>query len=237
VREVIAAFGKAGRDLVRAEIVWQALWPPLVALAFWAVVAFSVWTYAIVLVAGLIPDLPWSWWDTASQWAAAFLLVAAFGALVYFTTMLLIALFALPRMVALVAGREFPDLARHGESPFLASLANTLAAGAIFLGGWLLTLPLLLLPGAVLVLPLAWAAWLNQRVFRVDTLVEHATRGELAAVVAAEKPRFYLAGLGSALAAHVPLLNLVVPAFTALVYVHLCLAALRRLRQRDGIGI
>ena len=237
MREVIVAFGKAGRDLVRAEIVWQAVWPPLVALALWGVVAFSVWTHGVLLIAGLIPELPWSGWATVSQWAAAFLLLAAFGGFVYFTTLLLIALFALPRMVAIVAARDYPDVARHGENPFVASLANTLAAGAIFLGGWLLMLPLLLLPGAVLVLPLAWAAWLNQRVFRVDTLVEHATRGELAGVVAAEKPRLYLAGLGSALAAHVPLVNLVAPAFTALVYVHLCLPALRRLRQRDGIGI
>lgn len=235
MREVIVAFGKAGRDLLRADVVWQALWPPLAALAFWIVVALSVWSHAVALAAGLIPDLPWSWWQTASEWAAAFLVLAAFGALVYFTATLLIALFALPRMVAIVSAREFPDLARRGERPFMASLANTLIAGAIFLAGWVLMLPLLLVPGAVLVLPLAWTAWLNQRVFRVDTLVEHATRDELAAVVAAEKPRLYLAGLGSALAAHVPLLNLMAPAFSALVYVHLCLPALRRLRQREGV--
>lgn len=237
MREVIVAFGKAGRDLLRADIVWQALWPPLAALALWTVVAFSVWTHAVLLVAGLIPDLPWSWWETASHWAAAFLVVAAFGALVYFTATLLIALFALPRMVAIVSAREFPDLVRRGERPFVASLANTLAAGAMFIAGWLLILPLLLLPGAVLVLPLAWTAWLNQRVFRVDTLVEHATRGELDAIVASERSRLYLAGLGSALAAHVPLLNLMAPAFTALVYVHLCLPALRRLRQREGVAV
>lgn len=237
MREVIVAFGKAGRDLLRADIVWQALWPPLVALAFWTVVALSVWTHGVMLMTELIPDLSRSWWETASRWAAVFLLLAAFGALVYFTALLLIALFALPKMVAIVSARDFPDLARRGERPFVASLVNTLVAGAIFLGGWLLTLPLLLLPGAVLVLPLAWAAWLNQRVFRVDTLVEHATRNELDAIVAGEKPRLYLAGLGSALAAHVPLLNLMVPAFTALVYVHLCLQALRRLRQREGVVV
>lgn len=237
MREVIVAFGKAGRDLLRADIVWQALWPPVVALALWTVVGFSVWTEAVLAMMDLIPDLSWSWWDTASRWAAAFLVFAAFGALVYFTATLLIALFALPKMVAIVAARDYPDLARRGERPFSLSLANTLAAGAVFMAGWLLLLPLLLVPGAVLVLPLAWAAWLNQRVFRVDTLAEHATRGELAAIVAREKPRLYLAGLGSALVAHVPLLNLMVPAFTALVYVHLCLPALRRLRQGEGIAL
>ena len=234
MREVVSAFGKAGRDLLRAEIIWQAVWPPLVALALWAVIGFSVWTHAMVLATGLVPELPWSGWATVAQWAAVFLLLAAFASLVYFTALLLVATFALPRMVTLVAAREFPDLARRGENPFLGSLGNTLAAGAIFIVGWLATLPLLLVPGVVLVLPLFWAAWLNQRVFRFDSLAEHASRRELAAVVAAERPRFYLAGFGSALTAHVPFVNLLAPAFTALVYVHLGLAALRRLRLERG---
>ena len=29
VVRVVAAFGKASRDLVRGDILWQALWPPL----------------------------------------------------------------------------------------------------------------------------------------------------------------------------------------------------------------
>lgn len=237
MREVVKAFGKAGSDLLRAEIIWQAVWPPLVALALWTVIAFAVWTHALALVTGLVPEVAWSGWATVTQWAAVFLLLAAFAALVYFTAMLLVAVFALPRMLSLVAAREFPDLVRRGENPFWGSLGNTLAAGAVFIAGWLLTLPLLLVPGVVLILPLFWAAWLNQRVFRFDSLVEHASRSELAAVVAAERSRLYLAGAGSALTAHVPLVNLLAPAFTALVYVHLCLGALRRHRLERGIEV
>lgn len=237
MREVVRAFGKAGRDLLSAEIVWQAVWPPLAALALWTVVGFSVWTHAMVFTTGLVPELPWSGWATVAQWAAVFLLLAAFASLVYFTALLLVAVFALPRMLSLVAAREYPDLARRGENPFRGSLGNTLAAGAVFIAGWLLTLPLLLVPGVVLILPLFWAAWLNQRVFRFDSLVEHASRSELAAVVGAERSRLYLAGVGSALTAHVPVVNLLTPAFTALVYVHLCLAALRRRRLERGVEL
>jgi hypothetical protein len=237
VREVVEAFGKAGRDLLRAEIIWQAVWPPLVAMALWTVVAFSVWAHALVLMTGLVPELAWSGWANVAHWAAVFLLLAAFAALVYFTAMLLVAVFALPRMLSLVAAREFPDLARRGENPFWGSLGNTLASGAVFIVGWLVTLPLLLVPGVVLVLPLFWAAWLNQRVFRFDSLVEHASRNELAAVVATERSRMYLAGVGSALTAHLPVVNLLAPAFTALVYVHLCLGALRRHRLERGIEV
>jgi CysZ protein len=46
---------------------------------------------------------------------------------------------------------------------------------------------------------------------------------------------FYMAGLATAAAAYVPLLNLLAPAFAALVFVHLGLAALRRRRQEGGV--
>jgi uncharacterized protein involved in cysteine biosynthesis len=94
-------------------------------------------------------------------------------------------------------------------------------------------MPLLLVPGGFVVLPIIWAAWLNQRTFRFDALADHATAEERRAIIAEARGPLYLAGFLTALLAHVPLLNLLAPAFTALVYVHLCLAALRRPRSGE----
>lgn len=235
--EVLSAFVKAARDLTRAEILWQAVWPPLVALFVWSVVATAVWTQGIALIADALPSFEWAVWAWLAHWAAVFLLLAAFASLIYATALLLVAVFALPRMLARVAARDYPDLMPHGENVFWGSLGNTLGATAIFVVGWLLTLPLLLVPGAVLVLPLAWTAWLNQRTFRFDALAEHATASELHTLVANGRPRFHFAGFGTALTAHVPLLNLLAPAYTALVFVHLGLGALRRLRQDNGVTL
>jgi uncharacterized protein involved in cysteine biosynthesis len=96
-------------------------------------------------------------------------------------------------------------------------------------------LPLLLIPGALLVLPLLLSSWLNQRTFRFDALAEHATQSEMQILVREHRKRFYMAGLATAAAAYVPLLNLLAPAFAALVFVHLGLAALRRRRQEGGV--
>jgi uncharacterized protein involved in cysteine biosynthesis len=93
-------------------------------------------------------------------------------------------------------------------------------------------MPLLLVPGGFVVLPIVWAGWLNQRTFRFDSLADHATPEERRTITAGARGPLYLAGFVTALMAHVPLLNVLAPAFTALVYVHLCLAALRR--QRSG---
>ena len=235
--EVFAAFTKSLRDLTRAEVLWQAVWPPLVALALWLAVGVAVWARGVALTAYVVPQLPWSGWEWVAQWAGVFLLLAAFAALTYFTAILLVAVFALPRLINLVAARDYPDLGRHGENVFRGSLTNTLVSGAIFVPGCLAMLPLLMIPGAVLVLPLLWGGWFNQRTFRFDALAEHATRAELQSLVRENRSRFYFAGIGTAAAAHVPLVNLLAPAFTALVFVHLGLAALRRRRQEGGIEL
>lgn len=235
--EVFAAFTKSLRDLTRAEVLWQAIWPPLVALALWGTVAVAVWGHGVALMARIVPGLPWSGWEWVGHWAAVFLLLAAFAALVYLTAVFLVAVFALPRLLSLVAVRDYPDLVAHGENAFLGSLANTLSAGAIFVLGCLVILPLLLIPGALLVLPLLWGAWLNQRTFSFDALAEHATRTEMQRLMREKRSVFYVAGLGTAAAAHVPLANLLAPALTALVFVHLGLAALRRQRQEQGIEL
>ena len=237
MHELLTAFGKAARDLTRGDILWHVLWPPVVAAALWGAVGVLIWAHGLALMAQIVPQLPWSGWEWIAHWAAVFLLLATFAMLVYLTSLLLVAVIALPYLINYVAARDYPDLVRHGENPFWRSLLNTLAAGAVFLVGGLLSLPLLLVPGVVLVLPLFWTAWLNQRTFRVDALAEHATRAELKQLVASNKSAFYLAGGGGALLAHVPLAQLVAPVFTALVFVHLGLAALREQRRAQGIQL
>jgi hypothetical protein len=235
--EVVAALSKSLRDLSRGEILWHALWPPLAALALWATLGYVWWADSLALMARLVPNLPWTGWEWIARWAAMFLVLAALASLIYITAMMLVAVFALPLLIRLLAVRDYPELGRHGENVFSASLGNTLAAGGVFLLGALLSLPLLLIPGMLLVLPLLWAAWLNQRTFRFDALADHATAAELRRIVADNRRGFWLAGLVTAGAGYLPLVNLLAPAFTALVFVHLGLRALRRLRLEQGIQL
>jgi len=230
--DVLCALALALRSLLRPAVLWQSLWPPLAALAVWIAIAARLWTPAKAWLVARLPELPWHELGGLTDWLAPFGLLLALAPFVYFTAVLLVAGFALPRMMAVVSRQDYPGIERRGENAVRGSIANTLWAGLVFLVGWLLSLPLLLVPGALVVVPLGWAAWFNQRTFRFDALVEHATRAELKALVAAQRGRLYLAGFATALLAHVPLLNLLAPALTALVYVHLCLAALAR--QREG---
>jgi uncharacterized protein involved in cysteine biosynthesis len=232
---VVTAFARATRDLGRRDILWQALWPPLAAFALWSVVAVWTWQPAAEWIRAELPD--WSWLAWAGAWLAHIALFFVFAPLIYGTTLLLLAGFALPRMMAIVAARDYADVLRQGlgDGALWPSVGNTLAAGLVYVCGWLLTLPLLLIPGALLVLPLAWTAWFNQRTFRFDALVEHATQSERRRIVGDHRGELTLAGLVTAAALHVPFINLIVPAWTGLVFMHLCLGRLRELRRAEGM--
>jgi hypothetical protein len=237
MHEVMAAGLRATRDLGRGEILWQALWPPLVAFGVWTGVAYVTW---LPLAAWLLDKLPeWSWLAWLGPYLVHVVLALCFAPLIYATALLLVALVALPRMMAIVARNDYPDVTRQASaaSAFWGSLSNTVGAGTVFIVGWLLTLPLLLIPGALLVLPLFWSAWLNQRTFRFDVLAEHATAAERATLIKRERPRFWLAGLAAALVAHVPLVNIFAPGFGGLVFLHIGLEAIRRIRRQEGITV
>lgn len=228
---------RAARDLLRPEILWHALWPPLVAFVLWSIVAWFAWQPAADWIITELPD--WSWLTWLGPSLAHVAVFFVFAPMVYFTALLLVAVFALPRMMILIAARDYPDVSRQGSASaaLWGSLANTLAAGGIFIVGWLATLPLLLIPGALFVLPLFWAAWLNQRAFRFDALAEHAQPAEYIALIGRERGNLFAAGLLSAFVAHVPLVNLLAPAFTAVLFVHVCLGALRSLRNEKGVTL
>lgn len=231
---VLVTVGRAARDLVRPELLLHALWPPVAAFVLWAGIALFLWQPAAAWIIAELPD--WSWLNWLGPWLAHLAVLFIFAPLVYFTVLLLVAVFALPRMMTIIAARDYPDVSRQSstEMALLGSVANTLVAGIIYITGWLLTLPLLLIPGALFVLPLLWTAWLNQRTFRFDALAEHAQPEERSQLVVREKGNLYAAGFLSAVAAYIPLLNLLSPAFAALLFVHLCLDALRRLRNEQG---
>jgi uncharacterized protein involved in cysteine biosynthesis len=96
----------------------------------------------------------------------------------------------------------------------------------------LLTLPLWIIPGLSLILPLLLMAWLNRRTFAYDALSMHATDNEWNTLRGEQKTPMFMLGLTMALFAHVPIIGLLVPALTALAFVHFGLETLRR--QRGG---
>jgi len=239
VGDVILALRRSVSTLGRGRVWFYMLAPAIVAVL--ALVGLSVLLLER-LIAAFIEQPPMSW---IAAWGAFWLarLLAALGGWLlilsasYLVAMLLTAIIVLPLLLNHLAAVDYPDLARLGQDSVVASTWNSLWAALLFIAGWLLTLPLWLIPGFGLLLPLFWMAWLNRRTFAFDALAAHATADEWRELRRSQTTPLLLLGLAMALLAHVPLLGLLAPSLAALAYIHFGLEALRRLRQGAVVAV
>lgn len=214
------------------------VWLLLLGPALLALVAMSL--LLVFLLDSLISTflgLPPTTWLTG--WGAVWLakLFAALGggllilAAAYLIAVLLAAILILPLLLNHVAANDYPELARMGKDSVTAATWNSISAALLFVAGWLVTMPLWLVPGLGLVLPLFWMAWLNRRTFAYDALAVHATDEEWRLLQKQHAAPLLMLGITLALLAHLPLIGLLAPTLAALAYIHYTLEALRQLRQ------
>lgn len=236
---VVLALGRSLADL-RAGRVWlYLLLPALAALVLAVVLGFS----ALGWLVGQLLDVPPMTWLAA--WGLVWLahLLAWLGgwmalfALAYLCALLIAAVVIMPLLLKHLADSEYRDLAAMGRDSFVAATVNSLGAAILFVVAWLATIPLWLIPGMSLLIPLLLMAWLNRRTFAYDALSLHATDAEWACLRVQYRWPLLMLGLVMALLAHLPVVGLLVPALAALSFVHFGLEALRRLRGGAIVSI
>ena len=236
---VVLALGRSLADL-RAGRVWlYLLLPALAALALAVVLGFS----ALGWLVGQLLDVPPMTWLAA--WGLVWLahLLAWLGgwmalfALAYLCALLIAAVVIMPLLLKHLADSEYRDLAAMGRDSFVAATVNSLGAAILFVVAWLATIPLWLIPGMSLLIPLLLMAWLNRRTFASDALSLHATEAEWDCLRGQYRWPLLMLGLVMALLAHLPVVGLLVPALAALSFVHVGLEALRRLRGGAIVSI
>jgi len=230
---VILAIQRSIRTLGRGRV-WLYMLGPAI-LAFFAMIGLSVFLLQH-LITTFIEQPPMSW---IVAWGAFWLakLLAVLGgwvvilAATYLVAMLLSAIIILPLLLDHLSETDYPDLARMGSDSVVEGAWNSTWSAVLFIVGWLLTLPLWMIPGLGLILPFFWMAWLNRRTFTFDALAVHATEQEWRELRRQKATPLLGLGLVMALLAYVPFVGLLAPSLAALAYVHYCLEALRGLRQ------
>ena len=171
-------------------------------------------------------------------------------------TLLLVAVFMTPSMVALVTSRRFAQLERKKGGSMWASMAWSLGSTLLAIVALAATIPLWLVPPLVLILPpLIWG-WLTYRVMSYDALADHASGEEREQLF--RENRLPLLGIGvlsgylgaapsllwASGAMFIAMAPILVPlaiwiytlvfAFSSLWFAHYCLAALEQLRKRNS---
>ena len=237
--EVMLALKRSLTTLGRGRVWLYMLIPALLTLVVLAVLAFFLLDN---FVTAFIEQPPMSWiaeWGV--YWLAKFLAISS-GWLVilsasYLLAIVLTAVLVLPLLLNHLSAVDYPDLARMGKDSLVGATWNSVWAAVLFIIGWLVTLPLWLIPGLGLVLPFFWMAWLNRRTFAYDALAAHASEDEWRVLRRDQATALLVLGLLMAALAHVPFLGLIAPALAALAYIHFCLESLRRLRQGAVVSI
>lgn len=227
--EVMVAVLRALGSLGVPGVWGWTLAPAGVALVVWALLAYWGFSPLGNFFLGL-PPLSWmvGWgWETLPRVLAAIGAWLALLAAAYLTATVLAGVVVMPALLRLIAARQYPDVAQLGEDRFLPALWNSLSAALGFVGGWLITLPLWIIPGMALVLPAYWLAWLNRRTFAYDALAVHATPEEATRLQGRYGRAWLMLGFIPALVAHIPLVGLLAPTLAALAYIHMALDSLR----------
>jgi len=235
---VFDALAKAFRDLFQLKVLWIVIWPMLAAVMLWLVLGVTFWdTFSGWITSGLNAIGIQAWLEGVEpRWVAngiqALAHLILFVPLVFITALLITALFAMPALIDLVAKRDYPHLKRENGGGKVGSLVNTAVAMGIFLGIWVLTLPLWLI-GVGLVVPFIAATYLNQRLFRYDAIEEHASSDEMQTMISLHRSSWWGLGLLTGLFQFVPFINLVAPVLAALAFIHFGLARLADLRRES----
>ncbi|WP_322996865.1 EI24 domain-containing protein [Castellaniella sp.] len=147
------------------------------------------------------------------------------------------AVFVMPLVLQHLEHRQYQGLGRQGQHATVLGTWNAIWVAILFCLGWIITMPLWLIPPMPLILPVFWWAFALNRMLRVDAMIEHASPTERRLLWRRHSRQLWLIAGILGLINLIPLFWLVMPVFSALVYAHFCLTAIARLRAETVIDM
>ncbi len=245
MQAVFTAFGRAIVSQLHPKMLALLVVPFGLAIVFWVITAYWLWAPITGWLQGWLFGGGWmagvDAWAAShglagfSEWAVALLALLVIVPVMFASAVVLIAVFAMPMVVRHLGNGAYRDVARGGSMALAPSVWNAVSSTVLFAVGYLVSLPLWLIPPLALVVPWLWWSWLTARVMRFDSLVEHASAEERSASIAAHRRDYFLLALLVTLLNYVPPLFLITPVLSALAFAHYSLALLRRRRAATEV--
>ena len=242
---VAAAFSKGIATQMRPSMLFAVLLPFVIALITAVILLVFAW--------GPLDNwldntaMHWGWFQsvstrlsgwgfvTMSDWLTGVLTFVALLAVSGIAGLAAAAILVMPLALKVIGEGSYPDVQKKGENATVTSLANTVKVSTIFVVGWLITLPLWLIPFAGIALSLFWGAYAFSHMTRLDAIVEHATLEERVYVLRHYSRGFWMIGLICAAIALIPFAGFVMPVFSILVCTHYGLMAVKAVRAQQPV--
>ena len=244
---VSQAFRRALVSQIHPRMLFALFLPFIIALLGALVLLLAFWTPLTAWLTDQVTS--WGFMSTIDQWMlgiglfsinlvivpmlAAGILLPLAGIL----GLVIAAVFVMPLVLRHLEQREYKGLVRRGEMATAVGAWNAVWVGGLFAVGWLLTMPLWLFPPLPIILSVFWWAFAFTRMLRVDAIVEHASAQERRLLWKRHNRQYWLMGIIISLINLFPPAWLVLPVFSALVFAHFSLEALRQLRSETVIDV
>ena len=266
MRKLLDSFWRAAMYCLHPRVIALSVLPLVIMAVISLGLGYFYWEAAIATVRSNLESF--ALLDTMVRWletlglsglrvvlAPVLLLFLAIPVIVI-VSLLFVAIFMTPAMVALVAERRFPSLERKKGGSLMASLFWSLGSTLLAAIALVLSIPLWLVPPLILILPpLIWG-WLTYRVMSYDALVDHASSEERRQIFKQHRGSLLAIGIVSGYlgaapsiiwasgAMFVALAPVLVPvaiwiytlvfAFSSLWFAHYTLEALDQLRKKNN---
>jgi Etoposide-induced protein 2.4 (EI24) len=232
-----AAIGKAIVSQLQPSMLALLVMPWLVAFLFWGVFIYFSWLPITAAIGDFIFGGDANGWlmSLVNRWGMAnakpalsgTLTIVFFLPLAFATAMVLVAVLAMPAVIRHLSAQGYSGLEKLGSFSIAASIWNSAKALLVFIPGYLLTIPLWFVPIIGLAVPLFWWAWLNSRIMRFDSLVEHASIQERSLYIKQYAKQYWLIAAVIGLLNYIPPLFILTPVLSALAFAHFSLGLLR----------
>jgi hypothetical protein len=204
MNKLLDSFWRAAMYCLHPRVIALSILPLVIMAALSLGLGYFFWEAAIAAVRGNLES--YELLGTMVRWLeglglnnlrvvlAPLLLLFLAIPVIVIVSLLFVAIFMTPAMVALVAERRFPQLERKKGGSLLASLFWSLGSTVLAVIALVLSIPLWLVPPLILVLPpLIWG-WLTYRVMSYDALADHASGEERRQIL--QENRGALLGIG-----------------------------------------
>lgn len=240
MQAVLNAFGRAIISQLHPKMLALLVVPLVLAIVFWIATAYWFWAPITGWLQSWLFGGGWlssiGAWATShgfsgfAQWIVALLALLIIVPVMFATAVVLIAVFAMPLVIRHLGEGPYRDVARKGSLAVTPSVWNAVSTTVLFVVGYVITLPLWLIPPLAFIVPWLWWSWLTARVMRFDSLAEHASVDERKVSIAGQRRNYFLLALLVTLLNYVPPFFLITPVLSALAFAHYSLALLRRQR-------
>lgn len=235
---ILQSFQKSIKSLFSTKTLLLLLLPAvftfLVVLGFY-IVFWHSWTTELTSFFAGVALVQWFEKLTGLFEIDAFLAVAflvfAFVPICYLMAVIFTSLFIMPLVLKWVGDSEYSHLEKKRGGSIIGSIVNALISSAVFVLIFLFTLPLWIIPGLQILVPLLLTAWLNKKVFLYDVLQDYASAEERKKIEKEESRDLYGMGILLGLLTYVPLAFFFIPVFSALCYAHYGLQSLSKHRM------